>query len=589
MKLIAKIRSMTIFPKLVLGFLLAIVPMYVAGLFMNEWGSQSVKKEISQSLHSRSNFFMRTFEQEIRGTVLLMKEMTLDDDLQKLSTIAPAMSRLENFQAIGRMQSKMRMLQNSNQYIVLAQTYIPLIDKTIQGTSYVTAMTEEQLDALKQWSKEVIFQWNGMLQLGEIYPDFVRENKQPNFAMNVELSVSKMESALQQLASGSGGALLQGMGQEWSVFHENGDEIRSIILEQIGTEIWSDERESFNTQMKINGKTYWISLEKSEFLNAVLVVYSPEEEFMGPLGKYRLIFFGLSALSLIVVIVFSYWIYNRIHQPLRLIVKAFRKLNSSNLQLSLQHNHKDEFQYLYDQFNAMVKRLQVLIHEVYEQKIRSQRSELKQLQSQINPHFLYNSFFTLQQMAEIHDFDNIMRFTNHLGNYFRFITRNASDAVTLEAEVDHAKAYAVIQSIRFSNRISVRWEELAEEDKPMEVPILFLQPLIENAYTHGMEDKEAGGRIEVRMLSGSDRLQIIVEDNGESLTDAQLSKLQERLEQPDEVEEVTGLFNVHRRLQLKFGGCAGISLSRGEMGGLHIQVTLPKEGDELHASVADRR
>ena len=107
----------------------------------------------------------------------------------------------------------------------------------------------------------------------------------------------------------------------------------------------------------------------------------------------------------------------------------------------------------------MVSKLNVLVKEVYEQKIRSQRAELKQLQSQVNPHFLYNSYFVLYRLAKIPDVDNVLRMARHLGEYFRFITRSRSDEVTLEEELKHTLAYIQIQMYRFDQRVETYCEE----------------------------------------------------------------------------------------------------------------------------------
>ncbi|WP_230875845.1 MULTISPECIES: sensor histidine kinase [Paenibacillus] len=570
----------SIYPKIVIGFLLAIVPVYAAALYMNESGSESVEQEITQSLNARTNFFVRTLEQELRTTVLLMNDLSQDSDLQKLSTIAPAMTRYEYFQSINRLQGKMRLLQSSNQYIQEAKAYVPLIDKTIQQVSYETAMPVDQMEVMLRKPDRVIYKWGDKLQLGMVYPDHLRAGKQPNFVIVTELSMPRMQKALEQLATGNGSSVLIGSDGSWSVMPEGAGNIGHRLMENIDVEALSKSefyKEPYNTKVTVDGSNYWVSVERSSFLNADLVVYVPEAEFLGPLAKYRLLFFGLSGFSLLVVILFSGWIYRRIHQPLHRMVRAFRKMDVSSPQAELRHRHNDEFHYLYEHFNLMVKRLQLLIQEVFEQKIRSQRSELKQLQSQINPHFLYNSFFTLHQMGQMQDYDNIVRFTKHLGDYFRFITRNSADEVPLEAEVGHAKAYVEIQSIRFHNRISAQWDEIPTSWKGLAVPLLILQPLIENAYEHGLEDKEADGRIRIRMDgSEADMLRIIVEDNGEQLTDEKLLELQSITSSPDNKGEITGLSNVHRRLQLKFGSDSGLVFTRSHLGGLKIEMRLPR-------------
>jgi two-component system sensor histidine kinase YesM len=131
------------------------------------------------------------------------------------------------------------------------------------------------------------------------------------------------------------------------------------------------------------------------------------------------------------MLIYSFSAYKFIHKPLLELVRAFHKVESGDLQVSINHDSDNEFGYLYKRFNDMVKNLNMLIDQVYNQKILMQRAELKQLQSQINPHFLYNSLFMINTMARIGD-DNLITFTKYLGEYFRFVTRNSSDNKPLQ-------------------------------------------------------------------------------------------------------------------------------------------------------------
>jgi two-component system sensor histidine kinase YesM len=586
-----RIWNNSIYPKLVTGFLLAIIPVYIVAMSLNQSGANHVREKNTQSFNARMTFYMRSLEQELTSTKMLMNSLSQDSDLQKLSTIAPAMPRSEYYQSINRLHDKMRLLQGSNQYMDSAKVYIPLISKTIQESSYVDPLSGDQVAALIEAPNNVIFRWNDKLLLGLANPDHVRPGKDPGFVIVTELSIPLMQQALATLATESGGAALVSADQSWSVFHAGGEANGPQIVDKLNREALARAqllRQTYDENITVDNAAYWTSVMHSDYLNADLIMFVPQSEFIGPLSQYRLILFGLSAFSFLVVIVFSYWIYNRIHRPLHRMVRAFRKIDIGNLQVKLTHTHNDEFRYLYEQFNLMVERLGVLIDEVYEQKIRSQRFELKQLQSQINPHFLYNSFFTLHQMGEMQDYENIVRFTRILGEYFKFITRNAADDVALEAEVAHAKAYVDIQTIRFRHRITASWEPIPEHYTHYALPLLVLQPLIENAYEHGLEDKEADGRIVIRMQEHEGGLTLSVDDNGDALTDARLEQLRELLASPEANGEVTGLLNVHRRLQLRFGQDGGLRLSRSDLGGLSIELKLPLEKGEVDpVSIAD--
>ena len=122
--------------------------------------------------------------------------------------------------------------------------------------------------------------------------------------------------------------------------------------------------------------------------------------------------------------------------------------------MNIRHEGQDEFGQLYDGFNRMKERIGKLIDEVYVQTSLAQRAQLKQLQAQINPHFLYNSFFILSRRIKRGDYDNAVEIAEHLGDYFRFLTRNESDYIPLRREVEHAQSYAAVQAARFVDRIT---------------------------------------------------------------------------------------------------------------------------------------
>jgi two-component system, sensor histidine kinase YesM len=210
----------------------------------------------------------------------------------------------------------------------------------------------------------------------------------------------------------------------------------------------------------------------------------------------------------------------------------------------------------------------------------TQRAELRQLQAQINPHFLYNSFFILYRMAKDEDYDNITTFLKYLAEYYRFITRDVQSEVPLASEVAHAHNYTEIQLMRFSRRISASFAELPERYRDMLVPRLILQPVIENAFEHGLKDVAEHGELIVEFIERDGTLLIGVEDNGTCLTDGDLDAMRSKLETGSEPFESTGIINIHRRLRLKFGEKSGLLLSRGNFGGLRVELKLEMKGQE---------
>ncbi|WJH37519.1 histidine kinase [Paenibacillus sp. CC-CFT747] len=259
------------------------------------------------------------------------------------------------------------------------------------------------------------------------------------------------------------------------------------------------------------------------------------------------------------------------------LVRAFRHVEEGNLTIEIRNKRSDEFHYLYGKFNEMVRRIKELVHEVYEQKYRANLSELRQLQSQISPHFLYNSFFILSRMAKYEEYESIRRLSQYLGSYFKFVTRTHMEEAPLDEEVNHARTYVQIQTFRFEDRIQVSFGELPDRLAGMKVPRLLIQPLVENAYEHGLKNKMSEGRLSVEFVDEEERLIVKVEDNGEGLSEEDFAVLNAKLTNLDEDMETTGLVNVHRRLVLRYGTPGGLRLTNFPGKGFGVEMILPKE------------
>jgi two-component system, sensor histidine kinase YesM len=208
-----------------------------------------------------------------------------------------------------------------------------------------------------------------------------------------------------------------------------------------------------------------------------------------------------------------------------------------------------------------------------------QNAELKQLQYQINPHFLYNSLLIIYSLVKMGDSECAMKLARHMGNYYQYITRSSSEEVPLVKEITHAKDYVGIQRIRFSNRIKAEFEEIPEGMQNFIVPRLIVQPIIENSYNHGLKDKIRDGILKVQMQQEQGYLSIFVEDNGEEMKEEKLAELRRMLGSNDPGIEKSGLLNVHRRLQIKYGSDSGIHVSQGEYGGLRVEIRIKTGGE----------
>lgn len=578
--------ELTIFKKLALTFLLVLTPLYVLSLLMNESGSETLKTEISKSMYSKVSYYMNTIDAEFRRIVLQQFELMYDDDLSKLSVAYPVMSNIERMQSTLRLSKRLDVLKSSTRYVKDMAVYIRDIDRTIAtGSSSVRFPTDEffRSGAPRSTAETAVRTWNGRMFISFPYPErtYLDELDGPTFVIHAEINAKELTDDLNRFVSHEeGGTVLAETAGAWTLTDRPDSDFPDRALNWL-RETAAAKEASGTGSVLLEDRRYMVTYEKAPSIGAVMLTYTPEKEVLGPILKYKRWYWLLSLVSVVVALVFSYSIYGLIHRPLVRLLQSFKSAEMGRFEsIGIgAYRFKDEFSYLYLHFNRMIERLKVLVHEVYEQRYRAQLAELRKLQSQINPHFFYNSFFLLYRMAQSEDYESVMRLTRHLGDYYRFIARDGKDIIDLETEVRFTRTYVEIQNMRFGRRIGVEFAELPEHFRAIPVPRLTLQPILENVYQHGLDKKSANGRIRVGFFDDGSFVRIVVEDNGEQLDDRLLEELQVRLSSPESVEESTGLINIHRRIRISGKERGGVNLERGEWGGLKVTVSIPREGE----------
>jgi len=572
-----------LFQKLIVAFLLAILPILLLSMMINRSGESSVTKEIESSLKSNARFYLSSFELEMERVVRMKQQYILDNEVQDLMMFHMIYSDVDVVYAIQDIERRLQQFKDSSLFVQELKLYMPDLGTTIHNHVVDKELPESELAALEKLydSGRLIAPLGDRLVLAERYPKRGPNETAAKLWLEVVLSKANMERSLREIATYNGGeALIVEHSGAWSLgaLPNSGMPLADMLdLLKLGGD---SAPERGIGSFAIEDKTYTYAYESSKLLGASLVVYVPEESFLGPIQWYKRLYVLLAVTSLLVVVFFSTWIYKLVHQPMYRLTGAFRKLEKGDFGSLLASDRKDEFNYLYQQFNKMSGRLQQLIRDVFEQELRLNRAELKQLQAQINPHFLYNIFFLLNRIIQLDDIDNAKKLTQHLGQFFRFITRNKEDEVRLSEEMSHIEAYAGIQKMRFGSKLSVEIEPLPPDVERLTVPRLILQPIVENAFEYGLEDHLSVGALRIRTdRDTDDALRIHIEDNGGELSDEKLASIAALLGDGRRDVETTGIVNVHRRLQLKFGPASGLSVRRSELGGLHVMLVVPLGGE----------
>jgi len=287
------------------------------------------------------------------------------------------------------------------------------------------------------------------------------------------------------------------------------------------------------------------------------------------------------------VVAFSFaaaWVISAsIYIPIKKLQDVTTTITRNDLAALVTSHNVDEITELGMSFNIMIGKIrQLLDAKIKEQEILK-KAELKTLQAQINPHFLYNTLDTIVWMAQAKRTDQVIDIVQALSNFFRIALSKGQDWITIDQEIEHIRCYLTIQKLRYHDILDYKIE-VDPEILSGTILKLTLQPLVENALYHGIKNKRSGGTITVRASrAGPDQVMLEILDDGVGFTPYKLSKLQASL--ADDSGEISltesgfGLENVHKRIQLYYGKQYGLTIHSKYQEGTRVTVTIPLKVD----------
>ncbi|MFC4600362.1 cache domain-containing sensor histidine kinase [Cohnella hongkongensis] len=335
------------------------------------------------------------------------------------------------------------------------------------------------------------------------------------------------------------------------------------------------ERRSWNGVAKFNDYTGWtiyLLVDREELLQesaaiknlTILVVLFV---FVGAAGLSWLLAKGLS-------------------KPIRSLIRSMSKVEMGKFEsiVSLPYERKDEIGQLQSRYNRMVTHLDELVNSIEESEKQKRKAELYALRARINPHFLYNTINSIRMLALIQRSDHIARLLQSLSRLLHSNMKMVKDLVSMRDEVELLKEYTLLMELRYTNRFSVRWN-VSEAALSAQVPVMLLQPLLENAIFHGPRSMEGQLRIEVSagVVEEGRLLQIVVSDDGKGMS---ADKVNELNDSTVDGEESIGVRNVRERIRLRYGRSYGLTLESEPDAGTRAILRLPYQPGEENGDVA---
>lgn len=558
---------MNVFTKITLLFVMLLILVLFLYTYSNRESVRVIEHEIQNNTMNHLSTFADSVESNIYQLSLYGMSIGQDSSIQEYQRPDYKDVPYERVKVGSAILEKMNLYNAASKWHSTITLYFPRMKKVISTDyyAYIPYSDNEFKDSLSQswtYADNQFIWYTTDPTTAMVQPDKAR------LITKISFPVHHLTALLNQNKLNNKGDPFMFHPDYGLISNSSGKETLNAILPSL-KEAKLQASGGFSTTL--NKTEYYVSYIQSKSLGWYYVDYVPMQQILKPITSSRNLFYASIAVLIVMSVVVLYTLYRSVQLPLLQLVKGTNRLSTGDFSVRLHHPARNEFSLLFARFNIMAQRIQELIENVYEEKLRSREATLKQLQSQINPHFLYNCLFYIKNMARMKNEKAVVAMALNLGEYYRYITRSEKDQATLREELTMVQNYLEIQSLRLERMhftIDVPHDIL---DKT--VPRLTLQPIIENAIIHGLEPKSVDGEIRIYADCQDDVYTIIVEDSGLGMSERQLDLLRDNLLKPLDENMGCGTWNVHQRLSFQYGEGSGLSYEQSSMGGIKVNIT----------------
>ncbi len=394
-------------------------------------------------------------------------------------------------------------------------------------------------------------------QLGAIRCDFPKSS-----IVDILKKANTMTKSVTYIINSQGSLVASSEDNFASNYKIDMEQIKSLSL---GKDNWS--------QIKAGDESFWIGASKLDSTDWYMVTLLPTGEVLNQSdilkNNMTFILFLVSTIAIFAAYIISYSFNERI----LLLAAKMRELHNGKLEPLAVKQKNDEINMLINDFNYMTERISQLIKEQYKSGQELKSSELKSLQAQINPHFLYNTLDMISWYAWNNSGQEIIAIVEDLAKFYKLSLSKGKDVITIEEEITHASCYFQIQNMRFTNLNLII--QIPEEIKQYTILKITLQPIIENAILHGILWKDTkSGCITITGSLKNNIIELIISDDGIGMEQEKLRQLQKG-EVGANSENGYGLVNINKRIHLYYGENYGLEFLSKYGEGTLVKVKIP--------------
>lgn len=410
------------------------------------------------------------------------------------------------------------------------------------------------------------------------YVELEHEGKVEDGILLVDMNFSGIEQILKNVNLGSS-AYLYLMDQNGEIiYHPRQQLLYSGLAEEDNRHV--KDYEDGGYVIEFQGRQRLNTVKTVGYTGWKLVAVVPMEEVVSSYQDLRYYILILSVCLIIVLIWVSTVVSEKLTIPIERLEDSVESLEAGNLETEIAISGSEEIRHLGKSVQSMVNQMKRLMEEIVMEQEMKRRTEFEALETQINPHFLYNTLDSIVWMIENGKNEGAVKMVTSLARLFRISIRGRS-IVPVRDELAHAEYYLAIQNIRYKNKFAYS-VEVKEDVKDYATVKLILQPMIENSINHGMAhmEKDDGGGIIVRAYTDGDNLIMEVEDNGCGMTQERISQILNGGEYVRSKAGGIGVGNVNERIRLHFGREYGVEIISEPDEGTIMRMRMPLQKTE---------
>lgn len=292
----------------------------------------------------------------------------------------------------------------------------------------------------------------------------------------------------------------------------------------------------------------------------------------------------ISIVVFILSVVFSILCTSTVTAPIQRLVDKMKSASAGKLDISVSYSSNDELTVLYNQFNLMMQKIQTLLNDIYEEQNAKQKMEVQLLQSQINPHFLYNTLNTIKSLIELDMKETAVKAVSAMSTFYRNSLSKGQFIIPLRQELILTEQYLYIQNLRYMDFVDYEITyESSWEDHGAEIPKLTIQPVVENIFVHGLTNQMCHIHLNVSIKNNT--IYISISDNGSGIPREKLTELNRSIRDFKTARYSFGLPSINHRISLLYGENYGLTIKSSPENGTTVTIAIPDKKSTLGGNI----